>query len=125
MLNNNQSGNTNHSLVILHATLNVCGKSAANFARQRTTDRSFFFCFFFVVFRYYFAFLISASVCVLRPLPQNFGDTVSLAAATAANTTTTTRAKKRNNNYNYNGIKLNENYRTFAAAAHWRTRKFE
>lgn len=66
MLNNNQSGNTNHSLVILHATLNVCGKSAADFARQRTTDRSFFL-FFFVVFWYFFAFLISASVCVRRP----------------------------------------------------------
>lgn len=50
MLNNNQSGNTNHSLVILHATLNVCGKSAADFARQRTTDRSFFFLFFFLWF---------------------------------------------------------------------------
>lgn len=81
-----------------------------------------FFLFFFVVFLVFFAFLISASVCVRRPLPQNFSDTVSLAAA---NTTTTTRAKKRNNNDNYNGIKLNENYRTFAAAAHWRTRKFE
>lgn len=54
MLNNNQSGNTNHSLVILHATLNVCGKSAADFARQRTTDRSFFFCFFFCVFLVFF-----------------------------------------------------------------------
>lgn len=62
MLNNNQSGNTNHSLVILHATLNVCGKSAADFARQRTTDngRKFFFVFFFVVFWYFllFSFLL-------------------------------------------------------------------
>lgn len=84
----------------------------------------FFFLWFFGIF---FAFLISATVCVRRPSPQNFSDTVSLAAAKAANTTatTTTRAKKRNNNDNYNGIKLNENYRTFAAAAHWRTRKFE
>lgn len=124
MLNNNQSGNTNHSLVILHATLNVCGKSAADFARQRTTDRSFFF----VVFWFFFVFLIFASVCVLRPPLQNFSDTVSLAAATAANTTTTaatTTTTMKSNNKNYNGIKLNENYRTFAAAAHWRTRKFE
>lgn len=60
MLNNNQSGNTNHSLVILHATLNVCGKSAADFARQRTTDRSFFFVFFcgFLVFFLLFSFLL-------------------------------------------------------------------
>lgn len=128
MLNNNQSGNTNHSLVILHATLNVCGKSAADFARQRTTDnrQKIFFCF--CGFFGFFVFLIFASVCVLRPPLQNFSDTVSLAAATAATTTTnaaTTTAKKRNDNNNYNGIKLNENYRTFAAAAHWRTRKFE
>lgn len=60
MLNNNQSGNTNHSLVILHATLNVCGKSAADFARQRTTDRSFFLFFFcgFLVFFLLFSFLL-------------------------------------------------------------------
>jgi len=34
MLNSNQSGNTNHSLVILHATLNGCGESGVDFGRQ-------------------------------------------------------------------------------------------
>jgi len=34
MLNSNQSGNTNHSLVILHATLNACGESGVDFGRQ-------------------------------------------------------------------------------------------
>lgn len=69
MLNNNQSGNTNHSLVILHATLNVCGKSAADLARQQQTTDSccFFFCFL-VVFWYFFIFTFCLRFAAPDPL---------------------------------------------------------
>lgn len=91
MLNNNQSGNTNHSLVILHATLNVCGKSAGDLARQQTAgffspsfSAFFFFLWFFYIFHFCFLFASAPTAKLQRH---------SFAGGSSAKTTTTTTSK--------------------------------
>lgn len=94
MLNNNQSGNTNHSLVILHATLNVCGKSGADFGRQ-------LFSYFAVSFFFIFPFFVFILFSLVFRRPTQSDEELQRHSFASSNN---------------NGIKLNENYTTFCCS---------